>query len=447
MLLCSTGAVEAQEPWTRLSEPVGGPVLRIREGGGWLQAKGDKLARHREGRRTDLAVLHERPTGTIRDMVDDPFGGTFIAADNGLFLTHPSVDNVDRLDLRDGAPSGPLVGIVLDRQRRLWIATTTSFGVVDTRSFFGRTQSAADGLPPGPYSSLSTHPGGGLVLRTPSGDWRYRPDLGEPPQIESVSIDGAAWSGDRLERSWPFTLEVSARATALGGATLRYVEDRRHHWLALPEPGLEVSFDPGRRSIGLVALDRDLRRSEQIRIPVDVSYPTWLRPRYLVTAFVVFAIAVLGALSAAAARSGGGRPRYARAAISSGIIVWAMLQLVAALFPHVRGWPFCGFSMYTWSTAENAVSGPVNLMGIDEEGREFRVRMHRYGLAESSRWRLISPFLTGDEAFKRRILHRYNSRPGNRAAAILVVHERQRLTREGKIAVAPLVMDSIEAPG
>jgi hypothetical protein len=438
----------AEDAWRRADEPGDVAVLRIEERGSVLEARGDRLVRIADGRETTLAELPGRPTGAIRDLVDDPWGGTFVAAEHGIFLAHPAVVTVDRCDLADGAPPGSPVGIVLDRQRRLWIATTTSFGVVETVSFYGRTQGPEDGLPAPPYTGLARHPEGGLVLLTAAGAWRYTPELGPPPEITGVTVDGVAWSGRELAPSWPVSLDVSAAGRGAGGASLRYVVDGSHNWLPLPASGAEVAgMNPGRRRIDLVALDRDLRRSATVSIPLTVTYPAWLRPAYLLAAVAALTVAVFATVLGGARRAGGGRLRYGRAAISAGLLVWAALQLVAALFPHARGWPFCGFSMYTATRSENQVRGTLRLVRLADDGRGLYTDFRRFGLPVNKESQIIGPFLAGDDDDRRALLERYEPARGRRnTAALLVVQERERLTREGKVRVPPLVMGGVEAP-
>ena len=446
VLIVIATAVRAQNAWTPLPDDSarGATGARtVEEGETRLEIRGVHLVRVGAGGETTLRTLPGRPTGAIAALVRDDNGGTFVAAEHGIFLTHPSVETLDRLDLKDGAPPGPPVGIVLDDRRRLWVATRTHFGVIHTGFFYGRTHSAADGLPPGPYSGLRRHPDGGLVLKTDNGLWKYVPDTGPPPRVTGTTVDGRPYDGTTpLARTWPVSIEVSASGTGTGGATLRHVKDGHHNWRRLLDEGrIFGGMNPGRRSIHIIALDRDLRRSAEHVIPVSVAYPVWLRPGYLLGGILMAMAGLLVTLLLRARRAGGGRRRYTRAALSSLILSWLVLQIIAGVFPHARGWPLCGFSMYTGTTKENAVSGWVGLMRTDAGGVEHPARLGRFGLVFDSHWQIVRPFMNGDDAFKREMLERYNAHDKRRqATGLRVVHSRMRLTRDGKIRVAPLVM-------
>ncbi|NRA98099.1 MAG: hypothetical protein HRU14_18035, partial [Planctomycetes bacterium] len=410
-------------------------------------ARGDHVIRLADEGEKVLRELPGRPTGRIRQFEPDPHGGTFVAAEHGIFLVHPSVDTIDRIDLGDGAPKGSPVGIVLDDERRLWIATDRAFGVVNTGFFYGRSGDYPE-LPGPPYTGLRLHPEGGLEVLTAAGGFRYVPDQGLPPRINGVTVDGNEWSGKALARTWPIAVDVNTSATGAGEATLRWVTDGHHNWLPLPGRGLTIAgLNPGDRTVELVALDRDLRRSTPVVIELRCAYPWWLRPAVLLGGSGAFAVLVLGGFLMLARRSGGGRANYGRALVSTFILTWLVLQLVAGLFPHARGWPFCGFSMYTEKSRENDIGGPVSMAIATRDGKERSADLRRFKLVFDTRWQVIRPFLNGDPAYRRHLLDLYNQLPGGvNARALRVVQYRTRLTRNGKVPVAPLVMGAVEAP-
>lgn len=424
------------------------PPARIDEGdGSVLEARGDRVVRLEDGVETVLRELPGRPSGRIRQFESDPHGGTFVAAENGLFLVHPSVDTIDRIELRDGAPQGSPVGIVLDDARRLWIATDRAFGVVNTGFFYGRSGDYP-GVPGPPYTGLRRHPDGGLEVLTARASFRYVPDQGAPPEVGDIATDGDPWDGETLTGTWPISMDVAAAAAGAGGATLRWVIDGHHNWRPFSGDGHRIDgLNPGDRTIDIVAIDRDLRRSRPVTLRLRCSYPWWLRPEALVGGSGAFAALVLGALMILARRNGGGRPRYARALMSTIILTWLVLQLAAGLFPHARGWPFCGFSMYTGKSHENDIGGPVTMAVATAQGEERSADLRRFGFVFDTRWQVIRPFLNGDPAFRRHMLDLYNgAKDGEQVRAIRVVQYRTRLTGAGKIPVAPLVMGTVEAP-
>ncbi len=439
----------AMAPWLLLLAALALPaqVQSVKERtGGRLEARGDRVVRVLRGTEVALRALPGRPTGEIRQFEPDPTGATFVAAEHGLFIVHPSVDTIDRLDLSDGAPEGSPVGVVLDRQRRLWIATEEAFGVVHTGFFYGRS-GAYPGIPDPPYTGLRSHPEGGLEVLTADGAFRYVPDQGPAPQVAAITLDGAPWKGDTLHRTWPLAVEVAAEGSGAGGASFRWVADGHHNWRPLTDGLMVEGLNPGDRSVWVVAVDRDLRRSEPTVVPIRCAYLTWLRPVPLLGGTGLFAALVLAAFLRGARRSGGGRARYVRAAVSAGILMWLIIQLAAGLFPHARGWPFCGFSMYTGKSLENAVSGPVIMTAVRSDGATRPAALDRFRLVFDTSWQVIRPFLNGDEGQRRTMLGTYNGSPGcSKVSGLQVVQLRKRLTRNGKVAVAPLVMGKVELP-
>lgn len=422
--------------------------LSVDEGSGTvLEARGDAVVRRDGDTESRLEELPGRPTGKIRQFERDPHGGTFVAAEHGIFLVHPSVDTIDRVDLGDGAPEGSPMGIVLDDARRLWIATDRAFGVVNTGFFYGRSGDYP-GVPPPPYTGLRRHPEGGLEVLTATGAFRYVPDQGAPPVVGDVTIDGEVWSrGTTVRRTWPVAIGVDATGRATGGATLRWVTDGHHNWRALPDGGRVIDgLNPGNRTIELVALDRDLRRSKPVVVPVRCAYATWLRPKVLLGSVGALAGLLVWVFLMHARRAGGGRARYARALVSVGLLMFIVLQIAAGVFPHARGWPFCGFSMYTGKSYENQIGGPVTMAIATPTGEVVEANLRRFQLVFDTKWQVIRPFLNGDEAFRQTLVNTYNAAPGGpKARALRVVQYRTRLTRNGKVPVAPLVMGAIEA--
>ena len=242
-------------------------------------------------------------------------------------------------------------------------------------------------------------------------------------------------------------VEVAAEGSGAGGASFRWVADGHHNWRPLTNGLVVEGLNPGDRSVWVVAVDRDLRRSEPTVVPIRCAYPTWLRPVPLLGGTGLFAALVLTAFLRGARKAGGGRTRYVRAAVSAAILMWLILQLAAGLFPHARGWPFCGFSMYTGKSVENVISGPVIMTVVRPDGTARPASLGRFRLVFDTSWQVIRPFLNGDKAQRQEMLHTYNDFPGrSKVSGLQVVQLRKRLTRDGKVAVAPLVMGSVELP-
>ena len=121
-----------------------------------------------------------------------------------------------------GAPRGAPVGLVLEDEHRLWLATEAEFGCVDLRQFFGRTFASSDGLPPPPYRSLRRGATGELVLEADGASFRYWPGRDGAPECRVVSLSGLPFvAGERVALA---SGEIELEVVMSGGAELRWLE-------------------------------------------------------------------------------------------------------------------------------------------------------------------------------------------------------------------------------
>lgn len=453
-LLCGTGPALAGG-FERL-DPEGAAAYRglarplvVREADGrTLEASGDTLVRARYGpgtpSRTRVPCTLQGGPGVIHALASDPLGITYVAAERGLFMISPEVDALDPVELQDGAPPGVPLAIVMDARRRLWIATDQAFGCVDPVMFFGRTFGAADSVPDAKAATLGADRDGSLILVTDEGVYRYRPDAGEPPAIHSILANGepaAAGSTIPLAPGAPF--EIRLEGSALGGVTFRHRWDDR---LPLrPADGgtiLRRGLAPGHRRIEIVALDRDLNATPVRTLHVKVGWPLYWSPP------VVLALGALTGLGFAGIRfawpAGGDHDARRRAFLSAVLALGIGLQLLAAAVPHARGWPLVGFSMYTglYEPGDLALRFVIEGLGPGGERRKIQAEDTRLDYLE---WHIVRPLATGGARAGSAFVAWYNRlHPDRPISGVEARMYRWRLSREGPVPVAPIILAHYE---
>lgn len=401
-----------------------------------------------EGRRIPPTVVDP---GTVRALARHPAGPLLVAAERGLFTTAPGFDALDPLELP--APlEGALVGVVADEPERLWVATERVFACVEGRQRFARCFGPDDGAPPGPYRALARDRSGALLLATDDGVWAYLPDRGPPPDLRVRAAGGVSPDAQVVvpaAAGAAVPLEVEARAR--GGATLRWRPRYHHLWRELdPDAPAIEGLEPGAHELVVTAWDRDLRRSPDVPLRVDVAYPPALRTRRLVPLALAGAAAVLAGFLLRARRHGGGREALARALVSAVVAVALGLQLLVALVPHARSWPFVGFTMYTERYDEHDVTYKQELYVLAPDGARFQLEPFDSGFGLYEFRRFLAPAIQGDAATREELLRAFEERHG--LPGLLgfdVLDERYRLTRDGPVRVAPIPLASYRrgAPG
>lgn len=418
----ATGDEELREP--------SGAVLVLENG---------ELFRRRGKTRIELACVEPEGTGRVSDIALDPSGLVFVAADNGLFVLGPWVDALDRVELLEGAPLGTPTSVHVDAQRRVWLATDEEVGVIDPSFYWGRTLEEELLPGDGPYR-LEAHEGS-FTIRGSEGASTYTPDAEDTPQLERVLAGerGIEEGSPPLHVEYGGSILVRAQGKGRGGATFRYRVDGHHVWKDLGEALRLEGLSPGRHVLDVVALDRDLNRSAPRSIGIDVGYPFYFEKRF-VLAFV--GTGALGVLAYFVWRARGrGASALARALVSTALVLVIVLQVLAGLFPHAKGWPFVGYSMYSRRYAENEEIYEGVLVGLRPDQREFVIDPQAIGVAIDSRWQVLRPLIDGGETAQREYVEAFRKRfPRDAIAGLQVQARRVRLTDRGPLKVAPLVL-------
>lgn len=439
LVLLLVGSVAAQEPafvrWNGTAPAIAREVAEA--GGTTLRIEGARVLRRRGDTEIELRCTLAGGIGEPLALARHPLGGTYVLGARGLFLTDAEHDWLDPVDLRDGAPQGAPRGMHVGVDGRIWLATETEFGVLEPRWWFGRTFTAADGLPPAPFHALAADAEGALLLLARDGWFRYVPDRGSAPS-GTLRNAKSGW----LRGSPDGTAEVDVDATANGGATLRF--RRQHHHLLFPvRDGQVYGFKPGRHGVDLVAFDRDLRSTRIASVGVEIPYPRGFDLRWLPR------LAVIGLLVVAAAWIWRERRRapwgvaLGRAFLQCVITIVIGLQLLAAVLGYGKAWPFVGFTMYADLHREmDAVHRP-RLFLLHEGGSQSPVTFEEAGLLQDGYWQVLAEIVYGPEELRRELHARLVERWSHRGPPIIgfvVQDQRVRLTRDGPVEVAPAVI-------
>ncbi len=400
-------------------------------------------------------LARSAPTGACRAFTRHPHGTVFVACERGLFVCDRDHLVLDGADLADGVPPGAPVGVHCDAAGRVWLCTERAFGVVDARFGFGRTFGAADGVPPGPYLGVTATAGASnakLVLQTATGAFSYRPDRGPPPRLVADDTDPTTQfpttpgptsqrqpSLRRVTASSDGTVPIALRVAASGGATLR--QRNVHHHLLRPIDGALTGLRPGRHTVEVHAVDRDLRRTVVARYRVHVPLPTRFDPRTLLPLAFGAVLLVFG-LALWSARATGWR-RVIVAGVRTALVAVVGLQLLAATLGYGRSWPFVGFSMYTENWHEGDVLHRARIYALTAAGEWLRREPHAIGVIQDGYWQVLGEVVHGDDARRDelwQLVKRSRQRDDPRFVGYVLVDGRIRLTRNGPVYAAPTVM-------
>ena len=382
----------------------------------------------------------ESGTGDVRGWSRTPLGNVFVAAEHGLFVIGAECDVLDPVRLWHGSPKGTPVGVVADGEHRLWLATESAFGAVDSIQFFGRALGQVEGLPPPPYRGLRAGSSGDLLLSTDHAGFRYQPDQDPPPEMHVLEVDGRSFEPGRRFALQNCDVEIGVTARASGGAVLRWRDSRNAFWRPLEGEPLTIrDLEPGAHEIVVTAFDRDLRASPPVAIHLDVPYPPAYRPRRLVPVVATCALLVLAAFALHAAWTRADRGRWVRSLATAFLVLAFAAQIVAALIPHARGWPFVGFGMYTESVGDFPLTSRQVLYGVKDDGERFPIEVHGAGLGLFELHRRLAPAIRGAEDARQALLDELNERYyGGRLPGFEIRIERHRLTARGPMRVAPI---------
>jgi hypothetical protein len=421
---------------------VGGPAqdLALEEpSGARLVVEDGRLVRVRGGERVELGCTLDEGPGSILALAADPAGLTFVATERGLFVLGPYVDVLDPLIPLEGAPHGRPNSIHVDAARRVWYATEEGVGVLEPSHFYGRRLTSLE-LPTGVAFQLGPASGGRLAIRWDGGERVHDPSA-DPPRLTAVRVDGeSVASGAQLVRDSGGTLALELAGQARGGATFRYRVDGHHVWRAIEARAELPMPHPGKHTLEFVALDEDLDRSPPFLVRVQVAYPFYFSGSFvLATVFGGAALALVFFLRSLRGPRGGLQP--ARALVSAALLVVLVLQLVAGLEPHAKGWPFVGFGMYTQPHRRDECIYAERIVVLHPDGRESVVRIQSAGVIVDEPWEVLRPLIDQGEPALRAYLAAWSERhPAENVCGVQVQAQRARLTPQGPVNVAPLVL-------
>ena len=429
LAMAAWAAACCAQGWQPLAAPTSPPppCTALRESPGMELV----IERGRVGRTMEDGVLELQPTNGVpvepRTLAVSPSGAIYVAAANGLFVTHREVRTIDRLDFDEGGPRGAVVGIVADRIDRLWLATPTQLFVVHAGLWFHREHTAADGLPSPPFLGLHAEPGGRLVLRTAAGDWAYAPDARAPVLDDARVVDVAPGGKARLVAS----------GAGDGALTYRY-RIPSHHLLRAAGPEIDLRR-PGRHTILVYGLDRDLDVSAPRELTVDVPFAPELDARHAAAAAAAFG-SLLGAWLWVQARRRGCTHR--RGLLDAGLAFVVSLQLGMAMTGIGRTYPFIGFTMYGEVYRKGDQLFTPAIVARHPDG----VRSAHAGnlaFATDGVWRHVVSLLYGERAVQQAFVANCDAD----VTAVELRIQRSRLTADGPREVAPIVLARIERSG
>ena len=367
-------------------------------------------------------------TGLIHGLGRGPFGTVYIAAERGLFSLSDDARYTTPFPRGEGAPKGEPRSLVVDERGTIWLATDQEFGCVDPVYRTGRVHFAG-----GPFSDVQLLEDGGLQIQSDSGPLSYRPALGPVPVIQVLSADSSPIDG---------VARVLVQAVADGAPMYGFRVRTRHRFAWQEDPEFEIlGLEPGRHEVEFAALDRDLRRSAPAMVTVTVPYPESLSKSFVLTVILGSGGGLLALLLIVGTRRGGGPRRRNKAFLSTFLFFAVGLQVLAGIFPHARGWPFVGFSMYSEGFREgDHIYKPV-LLGIREDGTRVPIDPIRAGYASDGYWQALLPLVYDGDKKCREFLEAFNLRNPEEQLRGFVIHdEKHRLTRMGPVLVAPVVM-------
>lgn len=397
-----------------------------------------------------LQAVGGAPLGVVWDLAPDPSGLTYVAADEGVFVVAPGLSALERVPFRDGAPAGRPRAVAMDGSRHLWVATESAVGVLDPNFGWGRCLSEGDLPGDGPFGlrleggileilgsggSKRIEVGGDLLAQDPSvafaasvngvlltaGAPAVLPFMyGDVPRIEVTGADGGPRGGDWM-----------ARYRVNGHHRLRSLDDDR----ALKE------LAPGRHRLEIFGFDRCLRRTPPLAIELHVGAPFYYQKWFLLSAVGALGAGISGFFALRARRR---RSTAMRVLASTAILGALCLQVVAGIWPHAKGWPFVGYSMYSQSFDPSGHVHEPLLHFLDDKGRSVTRSAYSMGLAVDSPWQVLHPLIDGYEPAIARMWDIMPALlPGRNITSFQVVSERTKLMPTGPVPVPPLVLAHI----
>lgn len=392
-----------------------------------------------------VPCTHPDGTGVVHALTREPSGRVVVTAEYGLFVLDGEHLCADRMDVEDGLPGGPAVGVAADEHGRIWLCTKNQFAVLDARFGFARTFAVSD-LPPPPFTAVAWSQGH-VHLRSGSRDWfRYQPDVGPAPQNREGQSHQNSVITSNLTTDVDGTVRIALDVVANGGATLRQ-RRRHHHRLYAIEDQTLTGMRPGNHTVEVHAVDRDLRRAVVARYRIRVPFP----PQYSLRWLPVFA-GVAGLLLFALAWPWRGRRRFWRTVLRTGMVSVVGLQILAAFLGYGRSWPFVGFSMYTENYFEGSVLYKPRVRGLRADGQTEDLNQWQLGLVQDGYWQMLAEWVHGPERQLKEHLkginqrRRWQDRSWPPLVGIEIADTRMRLTADGPVEVAPTIVHRWVSP-
>lgn len=403
-----------------------------------LDARGVVVRRSEDGAHP-LRALAGREPGEVVDLVRDETGAAYVAAHNGLFLASPDCEVLDRVDFDFGEPPGVPIAVAIAGEQRIWLLTDRALCAVETRQFLW-SELQLPSLEP-PLRSLRKLDNGPYEIESSAG-------------VAQVDLDGlgvAHWPSARVlngelrpdgVRALAFGEKLTLELSTVAGVRWMWREAGRFRWLPLDGKPAHIDLPrPGRQAVSVVALDSTLRASPEQRIELDVAFPPTLSKQALVGGIAAPLLAFV-LLAATLARR---RERTLRAGwrglLSALLGCLLGLQLLAALFPHSKGWPFVGFTMYTRVSERDSLSYRHEFLGLTPDGRWRALTPPGGAFGKYETERALQPFIHDADGRRERFLREWNaSRPAERLVGIADLCRRRRLTPDGPVDVPRIVM-------
>lgn len=449
-----TGVCRAEESFTRIANRAeddshfADPTLGIAEASGArLFVEADTIYRLAPGSADRQLLVKQEETGAISDLAVDPAGFVLVAAEQGVFVIGPNHDTVERYSNNKNFPRG-VRSLQVGSHRRLWFITTETFGCIHLETGALSLFSSSDGLPPPPYRRLRKQADGSLILYRDDDAFSYRPDVGPGPMISIFSVNDERYRSDRPYRL-PHGQKIDVGLTGAGRGTIQFRviphERKRHSTGKVSQDSVNIDyFDPGLIPVRIVAFDRDLRQSKAAILPVDVALPVYYSPKVVLPIGIGGLILVGLLMWFVAWRAGGGVVRYQKAAVSGLLIVLFGMQLLSAIVPHARGWPFVGWGMYTEVRQEGSISGYSALEGLRADGSIVPIDGWHFHCYPSQ---VIKPLIHESEQAGPAFVEAYNSElPDEQIVGIRVVAYQYRLDRDGAVPLIPRIRTDYRQP-
>lgn len=383
-------------------------------------------------------------------MVTEPGGLTFIAAERGLFVSHPLAEASDPVRLQGkelGAYAGRTVRSLdfdLDPEdrRRIWLACDGDLLVMEPSFFWGMRVATPKG-PDGRDLEVNAVRVSGDFLRvhTRAGVFERRLVDTHRPAAPVLA---------NKEPNTPLRLASDqAIKLAIVGTNLRYRLNRHHVWIeaVADDAGLLTipAQNPGVHSLDIISVGPDLLHSEPLRVELSVDYPRRL-PGGWWGALLLFVplcclLAVMGVVRGYVTGQAAHSRSYGRAFLSAVAIAIVGLQVLAGLFPHARGWPFVGFSMYAQARQPGDIMYQASMGVLSPRGHAADIPPALPGVAVDGEFQILWPLIDGGEEAARDWAANFMAHtPGAKILGVQARARRRRLLNSGNVEIAPLVL-------